>query len=293
MPSAVLSNPEFIATYWTHAGKVVPLGAPEEEASPHDFRARVEAASAAGYRGIGLMHSDLVNIRRHYSFAEMKSLLDDNGLTYIEFEFVVGWLEDGAGLATCNAVFSDLLEAAAALNARHIKVGPDMEGRPWPLAHMIERFTGLCERAREFSTGIVLEIMPWSNLRTVPDAVAVVDGASCANGGLLIDIWHIARGGIAYADVAVIPAGLIHHVEVSDAESTVVGTLLEDTINRRVHCGLGVFDVSAFVAAIKQQGYVGPIGIEIISAVERERPFTEVLKDAITHAAKQFALGCR
>ncbi|MFT4564574.1 MAG: sugar phosphate isomerase/epimerase [Gammaproteobacteria bacterium] len=291
MEKSKLSAPEFIATYWTHAGKVVPLGAPQDEASPHDFRLRVEAAGRAGYRGFGLMHSDLMNIRQQYSFADMKTMLDDNGLVHIEFEFVVGWLEDGANAVAGDQVMRDLLEAAAALDGRHIKIGPDMDGRHWPLPHMIERFSGLCERAKEVGTGIGIEIMPWSNIATVTDGVALVEGAGRANGGLLIDIWHIARGNIPYADVAAIPAGLIHHVELNDAREAIVGTLIEDTLDRRLHCGFGDFDVPRFIAALDAQGYQGPVGIEIISAIERERPFSEVLSDAISSAKQQYVLS--
>jgi sugar phosphate isomerase/epimerase len=286
-----LPEPEFIATYWTHAGKVVPLGAPEDEASPHDFRLRVEAAGRAGYRGFGLMHSDLMKTRQQYSFTDMKTILNDNGLVHIEFEFVVGWLEDGAGAAAGEQVMNDLLEAASALNGRHIKVGPDMAGKPWPLPHMIERFTGLCDRAQEVGTAISIEIMPWSNIATVADGVALVEGAGCANGGLLIDIWHIARANIPYAEVAAIPAGLIHHVELNDARKEVVGTLIEDTLDRRLHCGFGDFDVPRFIAALDEQGYAGPVGIEIISAIERERPFSDVLNDAISAAKRQYLLS--
>lgn len=286
-----MSEPDFIATYWIHAGNVVPLGAPAEEASPHDFRARAEAAASAGFRGIGLIHSDLMAIRQHYSFAEMKSILDDNGLTQVEFEFVVGWLEDGQGLADANAVIDDLLVAAQALSARHIKVGPDMDARSWPLGHMIERFAELCARAAQVDCGVVLELMPWSNLATIAPAVAVIEGAGCANGGLLIDIWHMHRGNVAYADIETIPPGLIHHVELNDAAAVVEGSLFEDTINRRLHCGLGAFEVPRFIRALDAQGYRGPVGLEVLSAVERQRPFEAVLNDAIGHARKQYQLA--
>jgi len=48
------TTPEFIASYWTLAGNVVPLGPPEQEASPHDFRERVEVAARLGYCGVGV-----------------------------------------------------------------------------------------------------------------------------------------------------------------------------------------------------------------------------------------------
>ena len=108
---------------------------------------------------------------------------------------------------------------------------------------------------------------------------------------MLIDIWRVARGGIPYADVAAIPKGLIHHVELSDAAEKIVDTLLEDTLENRLHCGGGDFDVPAFIQALDQKGYTGPVGIEIILAVERERPFEDVLIDAIECASSQYTFS--
>lgn len=281
-------SPEFIATYWTHAGRVVPLGTAAEEASPHDFAARAEAAAAAGYCGMGFMHSDLMRIRERYSLAEMRAILESCGLVHLEFEFVVGWLEHGPAAAAASALMDDFIAAAAVLGARHIKVGPDMQGQGWPLEHMIERFAALCARAAEVGCGIALELMPWSNLRTPAAGTEVVAGAGCHNGGLLIDIWHIVRGGVPYDDVAAIPAGLIHHVELNDADADVVGSLLEDTLDRRRHCGRGAFDFPGFFRALAAQGYRGPFGIEILSAAERARPYEDVLNDAIDCARAEY-----
>ncbi|CAN0509693.1 unnamed protein product, partial [Phaeothamnion confervicola] len=172
------------ATYWTIAGNVLPLSSPEQEASAIDFRTRCAAAQRAGYRGIGLMHSDLVKVRRSYDFATMRSILADHDMQHVEVEFLVGWLEDDP---TSTAVLDDLCEAATALGARHLKAGPDMQAKSWPLDHMITRFSALCERARQAGTAVALEIMPWTNLRSIDEGLAVVAGAGAANGGLLLD----------------------------------------------------------------------------------------------------------
>jgi len=280
------SPPDFIATYWTIAGKVLPLSSPEQEASPIDFRTRVEAAQRAGYRGIGLMHSDLMNVRRSYDFATMRAILADHDMVHVELEFLVGWLEDDPGAA---AVLDALCEAAAALGARHLKAGPDMQGRSWPLDHMVTRFRALCERARQAGTAIALEIMPWSNLRTIDEGLAVVAGADASNGGLLLDIWHLARAGVPYGDIAKVPSRYLRHVELDDADAEVVGTLLEDTLDRRRLCGSGALDVPAFIRAVQAAGYRGPYGVEIISLEHRQRALDEAARVSFDSARAQFA----
>ena len=77
------SNLDLLASYWTIAGDVCPFAS--NEASPHDFRARVVAAANAGYRGIGLNHDDLVVVLSSYGVKEAKSILADHGSATIAF----------------------------------------------------------------------------------------------------------------------------------------------------------------------------------------------------------------
>ena len=283
------TKPEFIATYWTLAGNVAPLGPPDQEASPHDFRDRVEVAARLGYCGVGLMHSDLLQIRRQYDWRTMRTIMAEAGLKYLELEFLVGWIADGEEYAQAEIVLNAMLAAAQELDVRHLKVGPDMQAKPWPMQRMIERFGGLCDKAAACDIDIVLEPIPWSNVADLETAVAIVAGAGRPNGGLLLDIWHLGRGGIPYSDIATIPPGLIHHVELDDADTEIRGSLLEDTLNHRRFCGQGALDVPAFLKALQDQGYDGPFGIEIISEIERQRPFADVAADAIRTARDEFA----
>lgn len=279
---------DLIATYWTIAGNVEPLGPQEREASPFDFRMRVEAAARAGFAGVGLIESDLRMVRRQYDFPTMATILADHGMRHTEFEFVVGWLDDGAAGQAAQTTFDYLLEAAAALGARQIKIGPDMNARHWPLEHMIERFVALCAQAQNKGVAVALEIMPWTNLRTIDEGLAVVAGADAPNGGLLLDIWHLARGGQNYADIARIPPRFIQHIEIDDADRDVVGTLLEDTLDRRRLCGEGALDVAAFLRAVLASGYAGPYGVEIISHQHRQRSLDEAAQVAYSTALAQF-----
>ena len=283
------TTPEFIASYWTLAGNVVPLGPPEQEASPHDFRERVEVAARLGYSGVGLMRSDLLQIRRQYVWGAMRSILAESGMKYLELEFLVGWIAEGEEYAQAEIVFDDMLAAAQALDVRHLKIGPDMNAKAWPMQRMIERFGGLCDKAAACGTDVVLELMPWSNVADLDTAIAIVAGAARSNGGLLLDIWHLGRGGIAYSEIAAIPPGLVHYVELDDADAEIQGTLLEDTLNHRRFCGQGALDVPAFLRAVQDQGYEGPFGIEIVSEIERRRPFADVAANAIRTARNEFA----
>ncbi len=283
------STTAYVASYWTLAGNVVPLGPPDEEASPHDLAERLQVAADCGYRGMGFMHSDLQRVRQRYDDQSLRTMFADHGIGLLELEFLVGWIDDDEPLAAAEVVFQDMLDAADALGVRHFKVGPDMEGRDWPLERMSERFAALCRRAATVGAQVVLEPMPWSNVTDLDTAIDIVRTAGEPNGGLLVDIWHMARGGIDHADVAKVPAGFIKHVEINDARADMQGTLLEDTLDHRLFCGEGDLDVVSFIRALGLQGYEGPYGIEILSAAQRRRAIADVGRDAIETARQCFA----
>src|SRR5262249_48110521 len=86
-------DPELLASFWTLAGGGLPHT--DREYSTFDFRDRVETAAQVGFRGIGIWHSDLAHILERRSLKEMKQILDDHGIRYVELEFLKDWFLDG------------------------------------------------------------------------------------------------------------------------------------------------------------------------------------------------------
>ena len=109
---------DILGSYWTLA---VGADAIHEQRCFHDFRKRVETAAKAGYTGLGLWHADMPEIQKKYSFAEMKQILDANGIVNIEVEWLLDWFTTGERRKASDATRALLLEAAETLEARHIK----------------------------------------------------------------------------------------------------------------------------------------------------------------------------
>ena len=81
-----------LGLYWTTSGPVeVHFG---REWSLFDLRDRCEQAARVGFSGIGLWHADLEHVLETRTLAEVKQLLDDNGLRYLELEFLGDWFLD-------------------------------------------------------------------------------------------------------------------------------------------------------------------------------------------------------
>jgi sugar phosphate isomerase/epimerase len=276
---------DLLASYWTIAGGAVPLT--DKDYSPFDFKARAESAARAGFKGMGLWHTDLARILETRTLKEMKQILDDNGLIHLELEFLTDWFVEGEKKAQSDIWKRKLLSAAEALGARHLKVG-DLQKQITPMPLLIDAFAALCADAADHGTRVVFEFMPFAMISTLPDALAMVQGAAAKNGGLCIDLWHVSKLRIPFEDLARIPPKYIMAVELNDGTFEAPWSFHEDTINHRRLCGEGEFDVKGFIAALQKAGYKGPWGIEVLNEELRKKPLEELTTRAYKTTIAQF-----
>ena len=275
---------DLLASYWTISGG---LPHTDREYSPYDFKDRVEAVSRAGFRGFGIWHSDLDHVREKYSLPEMKHILDDNGIRHVELEFLGDWFLDGERKKQSDIRKQKLFEAAEVLRAYHVKVGDFYQEKSTP-ERLVESFAALCREAADHGTKIGFELMPFAMIRTLEESLAMVQGAGQPNGGIAFDMWHIAKLGISYEEVARVPRQYVISVELNDGTFECPWSLHEDTINHRRLCGEGEFDVKGFVRAMQKTGYEGPWGIEVLSEDLRKQPLAEVVPRAFSTTMAQF-----
>lgn len=278
------NNVELLASYWT-----ISAGLPhtDREYSPFDFNDRVEAAARAGFKGFGIWHADLDRVLERRSLREMKQIFDDNGIKHIELEFLADWFLDGERKKQSDARKRTLLKAAEALNAHHIKVG-DFFNEKCPMPRLIESFAALCAEAADVGTKIGFELMPFAMLTTLKDSMAMIEGAGAPNGGIIFDLWHIAKLHIPYEEVGRVPLKYVVSVEINDGTFEAPWSLLEDTVNHRRLCGEGEFDVKGFVDCVQKMGYSGPWGIEVLSEELRKKPLEELVTRSFNTTMAQF-----
>lgn len=279
-------NIELLAAYWTIAGDIYPMG--PTEVSPYSFEDRMEAAGNAGFKGIGLVHNGMMDTVDKIGYPAMKAILEKNGIKHVELEFLVDWYHTGERRRQSDKARQELLEAAKALGARSIKIGPGIGEDTADIDLMVKEFTLLSQQAAEVGANVVLEIMPFSNVRTIETALAIVEGANQPNGGLLLDIWHLQRGGIDFNDITKIPARFIKSIELNDAHKYAIEPLWMDTIHKRVLPGDGTFDVPAFIKAVQAAGYEGPWGLEVLSDTHRKLPLEQMANRAYETTISQF-----
>jgi sugar phosphate isomerase/epimerase len=272
----VVTNQPLLATCWTTAGDAVPL--PGRHTSPIPLRDRIEAASRAGFAAFGILDFDLRVFLRDATLADLAALLHQNGMHYVELEFLGRWWTSGAEREKSDQDRDFLFTAAQALGAHHIKVAPDLDDvRPPDIDLWAEEFNQLSREAESVGTRVALEFMPFANLATLDLAVQVVQASGHAAGGLLVDLWHVERSGMDPSDVEHLPVELLVAVELDDGLRTPEGDPYDDTVLRRLIPGTGEFRGVEFAAALMRIGWTGPWGVEIIGEDYRMRPIGEAL----------------
>lgn len=280
---------ELLAAYWTLAGDVYP-GAPTE-ISPYSLRDRAEAASRAGWRGVGLILDDLEHSVEQYGLSGVKKILEDTGMKYFELEILMDWYLDGEPRAKSDHFRRRVIELGAELGMRNLKIGANpFDESPADFPRMTDEFAKLCEDVATVGATVAIEFMPFSVIRNIGDALKIAVGANQPNGGLMVDHWHVARFGSPYSEVAGIPARFIKGVELDDVAAEVKGTLLDDSTFNRQLCGEGAADCRAFVEALDQAGCDLPYyGVELISEPFRKLPLEQMAKRAYDTTIAQFS----
>lgn len=280
------NNVELLAAYWTLAGDTYP-GAPSE-ISPFPLQARVEAAAKAGWRGMGLVHADLLHNVATLGLPTMRNLFKDNGIKFLEVEFLTDWHLQGAPRTASDKMRDELLEIAGELGAHNLKVaGGLFEEGPPDVPLMRDSFAILCDKAQPFGVNVVIEFLPFSSVNTIDRAIAVTEGVR-PNGGLLVDTWHVARGGMSFDEIAKLPLELVKSIELDDANHAIVESLFNDSTHHRKFCGDGELDVPEFIQQIVNVGYRGPWGVELISAECRKLPLDIAAQRAFDSTMAQF-----
>ena len=228
------------------------------------------------------------------TLTEVRRLLDDHGLRYLELEFLGDWFLDPGDerRRASDKTRALLFGAAAELPAHHIKVG-NIVGTQCELARIVDRYAELCaDAARYTDAKIVYEFMPYDvTVNDIDTALAVVEGADAPNGGLALDTWHLGKLRLEPEDLRRIPPRFMSWVELSDGPYEYAEDRLDEVINRRRLPGEGEFPIAEYVAVCRELEYDGPWGVEVLSEELRNLPIEQIFERAYETTSAQLALA--
>jgi sugar phosphate isomerase/epimerase len=249
------------------------------------FAERIEAAVAGGFQGISLWGRDY-ELARHVglSDADMRTMLDDHGLSVAELD-PVWWWPPGADQVKLPAeldhenIFgfrdAEIFAIADALGARSLNAMDAFGGR-FTRGELTDAFAKLCTSAAEHGLTVQLEFLPWSKVPDLRAAWEIVRNADQPNGGLTIDAWHYFRSGSDDGLLGAIPGSRILGVQLCDAPRDPEDHPVHATLHDRLLPGDGELDLGSLLSTLRHTGCRAPIGIEVFSDLLHQLPPVEV-----------------
>ena len=199
-------------------------------------------------------------------------------------ELTSGWWRDDLAW---RGIWELLLEAAQELRASFIKIGTEFGSPVNDITPFVEPLRRIADEATAIGTRVAIEPLPFALIGSIPQGADLIRAAGHPSAGLLVDFWHVFRADTTLPElVECLGPDIVFGVELSDAHLETIGSLFEDTRDRRTLIGHGAQDVVGFIRALRDVGFDGPWGVEILSVEHRQRPLLEALT-----LARDSALG--
>lgn len=229
-----------------------------QEASPVEA-VRIAAACGYDYVGLRLLPAAAVGepvyplLTDTSVLKEVQAALKDTGIKVADVEIV------RLNETYHNDTFKPFLDRAQAVGAAHVLVAGDDTNTARLQAH----YAQFCALAAEYELTADLEFMPWTAVKNVGQAQAIVAHSGAANAGVLVDALHLARSGSSLAEVAALPRDCVHYIQLCDAylehDASDAG-LIAVARGARLLPGSGELDLLGLVQAV---GGDKTIGLEI------------------------------
>jgi len=211
----------------------------------------VEAAAFAGFRKVSIRLAGrfggvtLGGPEAPGQVEQLHSALDGEGITLSHMGGV--WL-DGQAVAS--------YEPAIALGARLGASACVAIFTPQrPMDAMRADFDALCRLAGAYGLRVAVEFAMYTGIRTLSEANALIEATDLPNAGILLDALHFFRSGGQPDQVAALPHGRLHIVQLCDAplSAPALTGLQTEARGNRLDLGVGELPLRELVAAVPAQ----------------------------------------
>ncbi|MDP6780096.1 MAG: sugar phosphate isomerase/epimerase family protein [Candidatus Latescibacteria bacterium] len=236
---------------------------------------KIRAAGEAGYQAIELWNDDLTAFEvSGRSLSEVRRALGDYGMRVPDVVHLPGWMdaEESSYRTDVLGEARRRMEQGAAVGASRIIVGP-AHGRV-DLNLAAERYCELMALGHEIGCLPSLEFLGFvDQVNNVDTLMEIVGKAGHPSTTVVMDAFHIYRGGGQEEDVLKVPGDQISIFHIDDVPRTSKPRrLLTDA--DRVYPGDGILDLKGMLDLLREQGYSGPVSLELFNGrLWKEDPF--------------------
>ncbi len=208
----------------------------------------IDVAAAAGFQAVGLRivpppgAPAITQVIGDAALQrEIVTRLRDTGMTVLDTEAI--WLTPETDVQALQAA----LDTSAALGARYIIVCGNDPDR----GRAVTNFGRLCDMSHRAGIRVMLEFMPYTQLRSLEEAYGLLQEAMPADAGILVDALHLSRSGGRPDDLAAYDPALFDVAHLCDAarDPPPSGDLRTEARGARLYPGEGALWLEDFVRA--------------------------------------------
>ncbi|WP_158746617.1 sugar phosphate isomerase/epimerase [Acidisphaera sp. L21] len=217
----------------------------------------IEEAAAAGFGAVGLPLATATPVPLEHgivgkpaTIAAIRAALQRTGTRLFDVEAFV--LAPGMTMQDYRPV----LEAGAELGADCISViGAPVGGPASSPQDRIDLFGALCEEAGRHGLRVGVECMLYRDIRTIAEALLLIEAAGSDDTGIILDVLHLHRAGIDAAEIAALPPHRVAYAQLCDVApgpAPAIAALPTEARSGRLHPGQGIAALHAFLAALPE-----------------------------------------
>ena len=244
---------------------------------PASLMDKIRIAGETGYEAIELWNDDLTAYEEEGgSLADVKQALDDHGLSVPTVIALHGWL-DTTGQAHQQAIeeAKRRMAQAVAVGAQYIIASPPREVADLQLGG--QNYRELLEIGRKLGIKPAMEFLGFvAGVNQVKDAWKVITVADHPDSTIVLDPFHIYRGGGEIDDMRGIPGDKIAVFHFNDAPAS--PPRAQQTDADRVYPGDGILDLQQMIGILKEAEYHGVISLELFNPSYWEQDAREVAR---------------
>jgi len=146
---------------------------------------------------------------------------------------------------------------------------------PTPFEQAARELRASAEILARAGATLVLEFVVYGPLRTLDEAAELCEAVGWDRCRLLVDTWHVFRGGEPLSRLRSLSGDRIGLVHLNDGAAKPHEDAVFEGRFARLPPGRGAFPLAEFTAAIEATGYRGPVGVEVLSEELRCLPPVE------------------
>jgi sugar phosphate isomerase/epimerase len=223
---------------------------------------QIEVAALAGYGGIELWFADVdTHLASGGTIADLRHALEERGLVVPTLIYLGGWFDaTDAVWPRIKAECGRRLEQAAQLGARHVIAGPPATKADVELG--AERYRGLLEIGESAGALPAMEFLGFvEQFNTIESALEVVERAGHPGGTVVLDPFHVFRGGGSLESIARLRGNQVAIAHFNDTPIAPARERQQD--GDRVWPGDGHLNLARYLALLRQIGFDGWLSLEL------------------------------